>query len=58
MIPEKVKIKNIELVARTVRTNNEAEFNSAAGKIMSLWMSACQTQSKFDTVFFKYAVEK
>ncbi len=42
MIPEKVAIKNIGLVAKTVRTNNVAEFNSDTGKIMSLWMKAYQ----------------
>ena len=40
MEPEIVTIKEIDVVSRTVRTNNKNESDQDTAKIMPLWMSA------------------
>lgn len=40
MEPETVTIKEVDVVSRSVRTNNESESDQSTAKIMPLWMKA------------------
>jgi predicted transcriptional regulator YdeE len=57
---EIIKLGEISLVARTVRTNNHDEFNESTAKIMPLWLKAyedgfCQANKVSYGIYHNYA---
>ena len=60
MVPEIVKIESFKVKAKTIRTNNDTEFNVETAKIMPLWQECyqsgfCKEDEVSYGVYHKYA---